>query len=201
MTIEQENAKPCEAKPDELRARTEALGDQLRAKIASKFQTSTFLAGFAATILSIEITMLWDGGNQPGLLPLSVATMVAALILYTAAIIKLDELTLPKRFWEEDCGPRDRVAAQLAYLEQDDLWELHKRMVFFWYRLTITAAVLSAISLGSLLAPCSLFPSSIRIRETTAVLAGTAVVTACAYLGLVRVVSSRRFGRLRRRRD
>jgi len=41
--------------PKELQARIEAFGDQLRAKISSKFQTSTFLAGLSFAILGIQI--------------------------------------------------------------------------------------------------------------------------------------------------
>ena len=43
---------------DEEQERIEAIGEQLRAKINSKFQTSTFLAGFAFTILGIQISAL-----------------------------------------------------------------------------------------------------------------------------------------------
>jgi hypothetical protein len=62
-------------------------------------------------------------------------------VLYVAAIVKR--------------GPRQArlAAARLAYLEQGDLWELHKRMVFFWYKLTMVATPLAAVSLVSLLAP------------------------------------------------
>jgi hypothetical protein len=38
--------------------RVEAIGDQLRAKINSKFTASTFLAGFALTILSGQVFTL-----------------------------------------------------------------------------------------------------------------------------------------------
>jgi hypothetical protein len=37
---------------DESQERIEAIGDQLRAKISSKFQTSTFLAGFGLAVLT-----------------------------------------------------------------------------------------------------------------------------------------------------
>jgi hypothetical protein len=111
MTTNGDGGALSPGNPEELRQRTEAIGDQLRAKIASKFQTSTFLAGFAATILSIEITLLWDSQDKPDLLPLSIGTMVGALILYTAAIIKLGELTMPKRFWEEDASHHGPTAS------------------------------------------------------------------------------------------
>ena len=88
--------------PDSEKLRAEATGDQLRQKISNEFQTSTFLAGFSATILSIEITFLWQQTYRPGLLPLSIAVLIAAVIIYVAAIVKLDELTMPKRFSEEN---------------------------------------------------------------------------------------------------
>jgi hypothetical protein len=183
---------------DELRTRTEVIGDQLRAKIASKFQTSTFLAGFAATILSIEITLLWQGSQRPGLLPISVAALVGALILYVAAIIKLDELTMPKRFWDEDPTKQDPAASQFAYLEQGDLWELHKRMLFFWHKLTMVATALAAVSLISLLAPWQPFRESSEFLEVTAVCAGIAAIAACGYLFVIRHVARTRFNPLLR---
>jgi hypothetical protein len=186
---------------DELRARTELIGDQLRDKIASKFQTSTFLAGFAATILSIEITLLWQSGQRPGLLPISVAALVGALVLYVAAIIKLDELTMPKRFWNEDPNKHDPAASQLAYLEQGDLWELHKRMVFFWYKLTMVATALTAVSLISLLAPWQPFRGSSEFLEVTAACAGIAAIAACVYLFAIRHVARKRFNPLLRPND
>ena len=73
--------------------------------------------------------------------------MVASIVIYIAAAIKLEELTMPKRFWKEDPAQKDRVAPRLAYLKDSDLWELQKRMVFYWWYLTIVATGLAAVSL------------------------------------------------------
>ena len=83
-----------------IQTRIEDIGKQLRAKIRSKFQASTFLAGFSFTLLGFQITRLWQPVEIPRLLPVSVALMLLAISLYISAIMKLDELTMPKRFWE-----------------------------------------------------------------------------------------------------
>ena len=82
---------------DEPQARIEAIGDQLRAKISSKFQTSTFLAGFGFAVLTVQLSTFWQSPKFPYLLPTSISFMIASLFLYIAAVIKLDELTMPKR--------------------------------------------------------------------------------------------------------
>jgi hypothetical protein len=139
---------------DEPQARIEAIGDQLRAKISSKFQTSTFLAGFGLAVLTVQLSTFWQSPKFPYLLPTSISFMVASLFIYIAAVIKLDELTMPKRFWKEDSAKRNRDATRLAYLTDNDLWELQKRMVFYWWYLTIVAASLTAVSLMLMLLPC-----------------------------------------------
>lgn len=78
----------------------EKVGEQLRAKIASKFQTSSFLAGLAVAVLGVQLATLTDGAKPP-LFAFSIALMFAAIVIYVAALIKLDELTMPKRFWTE----------------------------------------------------------------------------------------------------
>ena len=144
------------------RDRVEALGGQLRAKIAGKFQTSTFLAGFAAAILGIQITLLWQKDPRPGLLPAAIGLMSAAIALYVTAVVRLDALTLPKRFWPAEARTQpdtrhewtrlqDEMNAKAAWLTNEDLWEMHNRMVFFWSHLTLTASWLAALSFLCLL--------------------------------------------------
>jgi hypothetical protein len=41
-------------------------------------------------------------GTRPPLFALSIALMFGAVLVYIAALIKLDELTMPKRFWPAD---------------------------------------------------------------------------------------------------
>ena len=140
---------------DESKTRTEAIGDQLRAKISSKFQASTFLGGFAFTVLTIQLSISWQSKIVPFFLPACISLMVVSLGLYGAAVVKLDGLTLPKRFWTEDPNHHCRSAAQLAYLKDEDLWQLKDRMVFYWQFLTLAATALMAISLSLMLLPVS----------------------------------------------
>jgi hypothetical protein len=118
--------------------RIEAIGDQLRDKISSKFQISAFLGGFAFTVLSIQLTLLWDSNDIPQYLPHSIACMIGAIGLFLAALVTLDRLTMPKRFWKEDKSKQDhatdatRLFARNGYLEKNDLWTLRNRMVFYW---------------------------------------------------------------------
>jgi len=91
--------------------RVEAIGEQLRAKIASKFTASTFLAGFALTVLSGQVFALWQSSRLPMLFPPAVGAVFGALMLFVAAIIKLDELTMLKRFWDEGARAGDPAMA------------------------------------------------------------------------------------------
>jgi NhaP-type Na+/H+ or K+/H+ antiporter len=75
---------------NEYQARIETIGEQLRTKINSKFQTSTFLAGFAFTILGLQISLLRQSAKVPRLLFVSVSLMAVAIILFIKAILKLD---------------------------------------------------------------------------------------------------------------
>jgi len=129
---------------NETQARTEAVGDQLRAKINSKFQTSTFLAGFALAMLSIQISTMWQSERVPRLLPVSIAVMIASFVLYIAAVVRLDALTMPKCFWPEVKG---RKRDPLGLLKPTDLPELKKQMVFHWSTLTLVATLLAMIAL------------------------------------------------------
>lgn len=93
--------------------------------------------------------------------------MLVSVVIYIVAVVKLDELTMPKRFWKEDPGRQKTDSAKLAYLTDDDLWELQKRMVFYWQALTIVATSLAAFSLMLMLLP--LRPRGLSgniIRET-----------------------------------
>jgi hypothetical protein len=68
---------------DEEQDRLEALGEQLRAKISSKFQTSTFLAGFALAVLGVQISAIvqWPGDAIPIQLFVSISLLLAAFVL------------------------------------------------------------------------------------------------------------------------
>jgi len=77
--------------------RLEALGDQLRAKISSKFSASTFLAGFAATILAAVVSPLWQQGTVVSLhFPAAVGLAVTGTGLFILSILRFDELSMPK---------------------------------------------------------------------------------------------------------
>jgi hypothetical protein len=142
----------------ELDERIEAIGEQLRAKISSKFQVSAFLAGFAFTILSMQVSALWEEKSKSLLiLSMSASLMIAAIVLYIFSIIRLDELTMPKRFWEEDSGKMMNVNASTAWgcLNDQDLWTLKDRMVFYWTYLTLVATMLTVSSILLMLLPIS----------------------------------------------
>ena len=138
--------------------RIEAIGEQLRAKISSKFQTSTFLAGFAFTVLGIQVSALWQWQPQkiPLLLFISISFLMTAIILYIGAVVRLDELTMPKKFWDVDGDVHETKPPDLAYLTDEDLGALKDRMVFYWVRLTLRATSLTAISLLLMLLPIPL---------------------------------------------
>ena len=111
---------------------------------------------------------------MPPLSPVSVGAVFAALLLFVDAIVKLDELTMPKRFWPEDPGADSTTSPRSGYLTDNDLWELQKRMIFFWYRLTMTATVITASAVLIMLLPLSPVPSS-TVRGWT---------FACAIVGI-----------------
>jgi hypothetical protein len=131
----------------------EKYGDQLRAKISSKFSASTFLAGFAAAILAALVAPSGQTLEQASLqYVLALGFVTAASILFVSGIIRLDELSMPKRFWPGRPDAPNR-GEDVGLLTQDDLWVLHDRMVFFWRRLTLTAAALTGLGLLALLLP------------------------------------------------
>ena len=139
--------------PTDLEQRIEAIGEQLRSKINSKFQVSAFLAGFAFTILSMQVSALWDDKKSPILISISICFMIPAIVLYIFSIIRLDELTMPKRFWIESGNMNMPQPGLLASLSDQDLWTLKDRMVFYWVRLTLTATWLTVISILLMLLP------------------------------------------------
>lgn len=116
--------------------RLEAIGEQLRAKISSKFAASTFLAGFAATILSGLVVALWQDSSLPVHFPKALGVTMSATVLFVLGIIRLDELSMPKRFWPSLPGTPSH-AGDVGLLTMEDLWALHDRMVFFWRHLTL----------------------------------------------------------------
>lgn len=138
---------------EEQKARYEIIGEQLRAKINSKFQTSTFLAGFAFTILGIQISLLWQSTKVPALLFLSTSLMAVAIILYVGAVVRLDKLTMPKPFWKGKENPPEEELIQSSYLEYSHLKGLRNLMNFYWSTLTLVATGFTAISLLSMLLP------------------------------------------------
>ena len=130
----------------------EAYGDQLRAKIASKFSASTFLAGFAATILTALVTAALGEGQQAAQYPVALAFSAAASILFVQAVIRFDELSMPKRFWPSRSDVPNS-GEDVGLLALDDLWVLHDRMVFFWRYLTLAATALTGGGLFILILP------------------------------------------------
>ena len=153
----------------------ETYGDQLRSKISSKFSASTFLAGFAGAILTSLLTSLYQKEQVAApQLSIALALATAATVLFVHGIVRLDELSMPKRFWPSRPDATNR-AEDVGLLTQDDLWALHDRMVFFWRHLTLRGTFLTGLGLLFLLLP----PVPVEIRNFrelsfTLVLAGTA---------------------------
>jgi hypothetical protein len=133
--------------------RIEAIGEQLRAKITSKFTASTFLAGFALAVLTEQIFALWQADSLPRLFPPAVGAVAGALLLFVTGVLRLDELTMPKRFWNESPKAQGPLPSRGGYLTDDDLWELQKRMIFFWTGLIIAATWATAAGVLVMLLP------------------------------------------------
>jgi drug/metabolite transporter (DMT)-like permease len=152
------------AKMDDTLSLIESIGEQLRAKILSKFQTSAFLAGLAVAVLGVQLATLADTSQERSpLFWVSIALMFGALVVYVAALIKLDELTLPKRFWQKN--PDDPVPQRYSnvLLNDRDLILLRRRMVFHWYTLTLTATGITGLALLLLLVPANWITSCLRV--------------------------------------
>jgi small basic protein len=193
-------ARPGIAMPTE-QNQIEAIGGQLRAKISSKFTASTFLAGFALAVLSTQISTLWQASNLPVLLPVAMSFVVGSFVLFVAAIIRLDELTMPKRFWPEGATA---VALPVplggSYLTDNDLWELHNRMIFYWYRCTLVATVATAVGIVAMLVPLSTAAlSTVRGWTFASTLAG--LLIAFGHLEWVRRHAKQKFNPLIRPLD
>src|SRR5262245_50310364 len=168
------------------------VGDQLRDKIMSKFQTSAFLAGLAVAVLGVQLSDLGSASQpRPPLFAVSVALMFGALLLYVAALIKLDELTMPKRFWTTD----ERVATDFTFvlLQDEDLWELHKRMTFYWYTLTLAATGATAFALLLLLVPPNWIPGAPEMgAEIRFVVVLAAVMLVVVYFLVLKAITQGR---------
>jgi hypothetical protein len=133
------------------------------------------------------------------MLPVSVGIMLTAVILYVTAMIKLDGLTMPKRFWREDpnaLGPRKQ-----GLLNEDDLWELHHRMIFWWFRLVIVGTALTAASLLAMLLPVGLGEPPANLPGLTMWSAGGGILAAIVYLLVIFMIAKRRFSPLVRPLD
>lgn len=178
--------------------RAEEIAGQLRAKIASKFQVTIFLSGFAATILAVEMGLLW-GGSSPGLAFLSVSFLFGSLIIYVAGILKLDTLTMPKSFW-----PRlDNFSGEVVqldyregnlpqgYIHSRDLWALYERMLFYWRRLTLVATYLVGVSLTSVIVPITVLATTDASRWAAA--ATTLIVSAISVTYVWVTIRTERF--------
>src|SRR4029078_10086961 len=130
------------------------IGEQLRAKIAGKFQITSILAGFSFTTISIQLTFLFQP-MTPHFLPHSIAGMFSSLVLYFWGLSRLNGLTMPKRF----CTKADiqNIPAPPGDdswdLTDDNLWASKNRMVFYWIRFTIVAVVLTVLALLLMMAP------------------------------------------------
>lgn len=180
---------------DERQAQIEAIGNQLRAKILSKVQTTTFLGGL--TVAGLAAQMSNPGVSaRPPLFAVSVGLMLGAVVLYVAGLIKLDELTMPKRFWEED--PHQEAGDYMfVLLTDDDLWVIRNRMVFYWNRLTLTATAAAGLALFLLLIP-STWIAPAAGPDGNFVVALSVLALAGGYLATLLAVARKRLGVLGR---
>lgn len=173
----------------------EAIGEQLRAKITSKFTASTFLAGFALVLLSEQIGALWQedaGGTLPWLFAPATGAVAAALVLFVRAVMLLDEMTMPKRFWSMR-RPDKSTEPESPYLTDGDIVMLSERMIFFWRRLGIAATMLTGIAIALMLAPFEARNPSTAQDDTFWWVAGCAVA-AGAYARWVRLRAAAKHG-------
>ncbi|HSB11012.1 MAG TPA: hypothetical protein VLM38_16105, partial [Blastocatellia bacterium] len=157
----------------------------------SKFTASTFLAGFGLTIVSGQVFTIWQSSELPLLFPLTVGIMAAAIVLFVKAVVRLDELTMPKRFWEESAAAANTGhSSRKGYLLDDDLWELRKHMIFYWTRLTIVATWLTGISVLAMLVPYKPLAAK-QIRLAAFALALLGAILGIAYCTIVIAVAER----------
>src|SRR6516164_1477097 len=143
--------------------RTDAVGKELRDKIRSKIQVTTFLAGFGFAILNGQIGML-SRPEEIWLLQLSVATLAAAVVIFLRSVLLLDGLMMPKMFWRRGATPNQHQLAKYGpqaqiqdfdppYLAPKDVWTAKRWMQFCWGSMTMVAALLTFISTAMAVVP------------------------------------------------
>src|SRR5262245_41665502 len=107
---------------------------------------------------------------------------------------------MPKRFWPEDPKANDSARSRGDYLTDQDLWELRKRMIFFWHHLPICATVLTACAVLAMLLP--LPPLDVKMaRQWTFWWALAGVTAAGAYAIWLRAKIAKTFLPLMRSSD
>lgn len=171
--------------PTREQRRAEEIGEQLRLKIAGKFQTTTFLASAALAVLAIEISLLWSDAAVSRFLPFAIGVLTGALIIFVGALLKLDSLIMPKRFWPEADANPDAGGSQAAFLTDENLWALQKRMILYWTWGTVVALLLTIASLVALLWPLEAVEPGIALRVQTVVVASVFALLALALHGVV----------------
>jgi len=106
-------------------------------------------------------------------------------------MIKLDGLTMPKSFWRE--RPYVLGPGKQRLLNEDDLWQLHNQMIFWWFRLVIVGTALTAASLLAMLLPVELGEPLANLPGLTMWFAGGGILAAIVYLLVIFRIASRRF--------
>ncbi len=187
--------------PTREQRRAEEIGEQLRLKIAGKFQTTTFLASAALAVLAIEIALLWSDATVSRFLPFAIGVLTGALIIFVGALLKLDALIMPKRFWPEDDSDPDAGGSQAAFLTDENLWAIQKRMILYWTWGTVVALLLTVASLVALLWPLEAVEPGEALRLQTLVVASLFALLALALLGVVTGRADRIEPRMTRPRD
>jgi UDP-N-acetylmuramyl pentapeptide phosphotransferase/UDP-N-acetylglucosamine-1-phosphate transferase len=179
----------------------DALGEQLRAKITSKFTASTFVGGFALTVVAAQVSLFWQAQTLGRPFEVSVFLSTAACVVFFHAVGALDDLTMPKHFWEErdqssPPGLTEEQKQKLRRLTEDDLWALRDRMKFVWMRLTLVATVATAVAVLLLFVRTE--GDTPTPKESAAILFGIgAVLVGFVYGSGVRSAAERRWPTLR----
>lgn len=96
---------------------------------------------------------MWQSAKLPALFSAAVAVLLAAVMLFVKAVLRFDELTMPKALWEVPGVQRQRGQVFSSLLTNYDLTILYGRMVFVWYRLTIVAMFLTTAAVLLMLMP------------------------------------------------
>jgi hypothetical protein len=178
--------------PDE-QDRLEQIGDQLRAKISSKFTACSCLAGIAVTVLSIQISLLWQSASLPCLLPFSIGGLAAAMLLFIVALLAFDALTMPKLFWSVGDRGHRVGPGHLGYLAPPDLDQLHAQMVYYWVWYAEFATCLLGLAVLTLLVPSAATVELGKTRSASLCGAVTGLVVAAIYVGAVKARARSRF--------